>query len=280
MPSNRQPMKSSNASYLQRMNKLTNKQQRGKRASLTRNRGGVLPSTRRDKSFPAPDALMRSGTAVMERRLPLFPALYKANLRYSTALTLNSASGAVASYVFSANGLFDPDITSTGHQPAGFDQMMLSYEHYTVSGARISATFHNVTTAVAAPRCAIALASSPTPITVIDQIIEDGLVVIDNLSPSGQFGSIKTLESAIDIGRFGGVDDLLDNPYYRGDVSNNPTEQQYFHIQLWCTEFISTVSGVEVIIEYEAWFKEPRRLSESLNKILKSAIISEKKTQK
>jgi hypothetical protein len=204
--------------------------------------------------------------------LPLYPPQYRGLLRYSTNFTLSSTSGAVATYVFSANGLYDPDITGTGHQPAGFDQIMLSYEHYVVTGARITCIFHDVTTAVHCSTVAISATAGSTPITIGDQIIEDGTNVIDTVTGTSEKFNLKVLELNHDVRRFGGVDDLLDNNLYRGDVSSNPTEQQYFHVQCFSPELATHAVGVQVIIEYEAVFKEPRRLTESLVKMLHTAI--------
>ncbi len=45
--------------------------------------------------------------------------------------------------VFTANGLFDPDITGTGHQPRGFDQFMALYDKYVVVSSSITLKARN-----------------------------------------------------------------------------------------------------------------------------------------
>lgn len=212
-------------------------------------------------------------------KIPLFPARFRGSLRYADTVTLSSTSGAVASYVFSCNGLYDPDISGTGHQPAGFDQMMLSYEHYTVLRARMTATFHNNTASVN-PTAALGLNASSTPITTVTQIIEDGLVTTVRMNGNGVYGCVQTLQRSIDIGRFGGVPKLLDDSNYRGSVAGNPTEQSYFMLQLWNTELSTSSSAVDIEIEYDAVFTEPRKLSSSLQKTVLSAILREEKSGK
>jgi len=60
-------------------------------------------------------------------------------MRYVTKLQLISSSGATH-YNFRANSCYDPDYDGAGHQPMGFDQMALKYNHYQVLGSRIKVT--------------------------------------------------------------------------------------------------------------------------------------------
>jgi len=209
---------------------------------------------------------------------PLWPAKCRRKLRYSGNAALTSTAGVVSSWVMSANGLFDPDISGTGHQPMGFDQMMLSYEHYTVVSARIQAIFHN--TATDTPAIAISVCPSPTPITVIDQILEFGTLVSDVLEVKGQYGANKRLECACDIAKLNGATKILDFNVLRGDVANNPAEQTYFIMQLWDSSGTTGSANVDFIVEYDAWFTEPRQLSESLRRTLHLGILADVKTEK
>lgn len=77
-------------------------------------------------------------------------------LKYNTTILLNpkpDALGVTASntYQFSANGMYDPDITSTGHQPMYFDNYASVYQRYHVKYSTISVTVvnHAVNTATA-----------------------------------------------------------------------------------------------------------------------------------
>ncbi len=210
--------------------------------------------------------------------MPLFPSAYRARLRYSDTGTLTVTSGAVASYVFSANGLYDPNITGTGHQPAGFDQMMLSYEHYCVVEARLYCYFHNVSASVA-PTVCLSVVAGATPTTIAQQIMEDGNNVTERINYAGTEGSLRALEIRTNIARFGGVPNVRNDDAYRGDLNNNPAEQQYFHIQAWDTENASCAVGFDVTIEYVAWFTEPRKISQSLLAGYTRLIQQEEKTR-
>lgn len=67
-----------------------------------------------------------------------FPKQLKNTLRYAATFNLPCTLGAYAQHFFCANGLYDPDISGTGHQPRGFDNLMAIYNHYTVTSSRIT----------------------------------------------------------------------------------------------------------------------------------------------
>lgn len=195
----------------------------------------------------------------------------KAMLRYmENALAITSTTGSVGTYVFSANGMYDPNITGTGHQPMGFDQIMLSYNHYVARHAKIQVLFRNTSTTypvVVLSRCAAA-----TAVTDQQRILEEGNYVKTALLPAGVQGCTKILALDMNIAKFGGVDDLLDRDDYQGDTAANPVEQSYFHIQVFTEDFTTATVNFEVIIEYDAVFTEPRINTTSLSEGLESIL--------
>ncbi len=60
-----------------------------------------------------------------------FPDRYHTTLRYSDSLVINPGVS-YGQYTFRGNSLFDPDYTSTGHQPLYFDQLSAVYGRYRV----------------------------------------------------------------------------------------------------------------------------------------------------
>ncbi len=62
---------------------------------------------------------------------------FDTELAYADYFSINPTTGAPATYVFSCNGLYDPNITGTGHQPHGFDQLMQNYKNYQVLSSSI-----------------------------------------------------------------------------------------------------------------------------------------------
>lgn len=54
------------------------------------------------------------------------------HLKYTTPFTITSTGGAQTFHVFKINSLYDPDLTLTGHQPYGRDQLAGLFQLYQV----------------------------------------------------------------------------------------------------------------------------------------------------
>ena len=216
---------------------------------------------------------------VIERGVPGFRALtYRTKLTYYDVATISTGAGAAGTRVYSTNGLYDPDITGTGHQPMPFDQLMLSFEHYVVTRAKMIVSF-KATSTTNTTAVAISLNSGTTAITDYQRLAENGVLVRDRLGMYPYEGSIKALSLPCDVAKFGGVRTLRDNPSYEGSVAANPTEQSYFHISAWNPDTVSSIDVIcEIWIEYEAIFREPRKNSQSLELALKKLILAEEKS--
>lgn len=211
-------------------------------------------------------------------RMPLFTSRSKHKMLpyYSTYSLTPPITGLASSIVFSANGLYDPDISGVGTQPMGFDQMMIFYEHYTVYSARIIVTFRNYTTSTS-PIVYIA-ARADTPLTSDPKtIMEIGNSVSTQLLPGPGSGSLKELKLTLRVAPFLGFDDLMDSTVSRGDISSNPSEGVFFHVGAYNNEPGAAAVGevkCQVRIEYDAVFTEPRVISPSLSKALRTLVVS------
>lgn len=72
-----------------------------------------------------------------------FPTNIRTTLRYTELQPFDNLSSSTGTerVVFNANNLRDPNDTTTGHQPRGFDEYMALYDAYTVHGASFSYHF-------------------------------------------------------------------------------------------------------------------------------------------
>jgi hypothetical protein len=201
---------------------------------------------------------------------PLFPTRFRQELVYvENGLVATSGAGGIAgSYFFSANGLYDPNATGTGHQPLGFDQMMLMYEQYTVFASRISVRAINGSASNVQGGFGLYLNPDTTNITTISQIMENGLITWTTLTPISVYGSHATLNLNCDISSYFGRNknqrELVEDVTLSGTAAGNPTEQVYFGLVSFDPVGGNVVSiDIIVTIIYDVFFWEPRKLTQS-----------------
>lgn len=76
----------------------------------------------------------------VSRALGGFPTSRSVKLRYVTYANLDASATGVATVVFRANHLFDPDYATGGHQPMWFDNYSAIYSRFRVNMATIEVT--------------------------------------------------------------------------------------------------------------------------------------------
>lgn len=205
----------------------------------------------------------QSNPALRIRSMPLFGQRTRRVVQYATQyISVTSGAGTAGAYVFSANGLYDPDITGTGHQPMGFDQMMIFYNHYTVTRSRCR--IQCIATTVAQPTVALSVSGTTTLMTVPSQIMEVGRVALLWLTGTGVANSHGAVQASCNLRTFQGLNNTIDDPDMRGDSSTNPAEQVYYVFYVW-NPVDSTVcsASIQAVIEYDTIFHEPRNPSQS-----------------
>jgi hypothetical protein len=205
--------------------------------------------------------------------IPAFNKLsYNGRLRYGAA-SINFTAGValVGNYFYSANGLFDPSVTGGSLQPAGFSQLMLSYDHYVVTKSRCSIIFTNnsSTPAIVSLRIDADTTGTTDPNNLLE-MPQENIVFLD---PANSYGSTKTLVVDCNIAAFNGIgNSILSDTLFRGDVVSNPTEQSYFVASAFGLKGGSADVFMNVVIDYWATFQEPRELNPSLQKQLLTVV--------
>ncbi len=205
----------------------------------------------------------------IKTHVPLFPASARKRLvYYEPSFSTAGTAGAITQYTFSANGVYDPNVTGSGHQPLGFDTMMLYYEQYTV--VRSSLTLRFVGNGAQAATVSVSLAPDTTS-AVLPDIIENGYVitkVVDGRGNSG-YGTgqrVMSLSLPCDVVKYFGRKsqrEILDDANLYGTAAANPTEQVYFAINTWgFGDFTDNTSvSMDAVIEYDVIFWEPRKVA-------------------
>jgi len=235
--------------------------------------------SRQGGSKDAVSASSSSSNVVKNVPRVMFPIKTSRRLVYHETVAITSTSGVPATYVFSINGLYDPNITGTGHQPAGFDQIMLYYNHYYVTRASMACTAR-CTTVGLYPTFMLSINAGTTAITDLNQLQEDGSSVRTRLGGFGMENSMQTLKTSCNVAKFGGARFLQDSTQYQGDISANPAEQSYFHITIFDGDSSNTCTCYfDVTIVYEASFIEPRDVPPSLRLAMDKLLLDHLRTE-
>jgi hypothetical protein len=178
-----------------------------------------------------------------------FPRKLHSRHRYITEFTLTATTGTFADYIFCANGMYDPDLTSTGHQPLYFDQMATIYDHFTVFRSHIKLEV------LPDAKCYVVLlpydgGSLPGTQSEAAEQVGARSALVTNLVTRPQV--LQVGWSAKDY--FGG--DIFDNDNLQGNGSANPTEQSRFLIRLTGAGGAGASAFCRATIDYEAVWDE------------------------
>lgn len=207
-----------------------------------------------------------------------YPKSKLIRLRWVENVVLDPATGSLDVKYFACNGMTDVTGTSSGHQPRGFDQQMLGYQHYTVIGAKFNARL--------VPQVSAGVVDSQTPfvwgvgvmptasitgLTSPEEIIESRLggttyrlAGVNNTYGSGI--TAPSLTRVFSTKKYFNKTAVVGTPGYEGYTSANPTELAFF--TLWGGPSGGAAVNPDaqnfiVTIEYLAVLSEPKILTNS-----------------
>lgn len=180
-------------------------------------------------------------------------------MRYHGDISLapGGTAGAVAVHHFSANGLYDPDISGTGHQPRGFDQMMSLYDHYIVDEAVIEVWAQNTNTSSA---YILSVAVKDTAATMVrDDVFEETVTV--HKAGAGTTGgpTVQYLRLACKPYQFLGM--KKGDSELKGNAGANPSETCLFTVSATGINAAVAITEIRAVVKvtYKARFIEPKR---------------------
>lgn len=199
-------------------------------------------------------------------RSTVMPLKWKFTTRYvETNGSLTAVAGSAAFYMYSANGLYDPNISGTGHQPIGFDQMMQFYDHYTVIASKIKFVVVNQSDSNDVI-VALDLNDSNLGTPSMENLIENGSVKWRRLVRQGNDGtqvqnprSTCVLTKGVSIRKFISRK-VLTSDEMRGTALANPTEGVFWKLYLWNPTGSADAVTIQftVQIDYVAILTEPK----------------------
>lgn len=190
------------------------------------------------------------------------PKVRRISMRYNDQNNLTSTLGALGQFVFSANSIFDPSTTGTGHQPMGHDTWATLYNHYVVLGSRIIVKI--IPTNPASPAlCGIYLSEDSTlEYTNSSELIEAKKGTWRTIVPSNV--REQTIMSKFSARKYFNVTDVKDNQArIGGTMGANPTDPASFVCWYETTDNSTNTVRSVVTIDYIVSFSEPRNLAQS-----------------
>lgn len=179
------------------------------------------------------------------------PKLLTSTLSYSEVVSVPSAAGSgLGSYTMRCNGMYDPNVTSVGHQPMYFDQLMAIYDHFHVVSSKCTWT---ITGSVNAYFAAFIDDDSSITTTTWPSAAERPGCQVKAFMPGGQapltFTQYWSADKAFGKGS-------LTDPELQGTSSADPIEQQTFNLFVYEPTGNGQSWSVNVKIEYLAQFSE------------------------
>lgn len=192
-----------------------------------------------------------------------FPKTARAVLRYVERANLATSTSSYAQVFFKCNGLFDPTDAVGGHQPYGFDQYALIYNHYKVYASRIIVQWNAYDSAPAEGLVVgvnITPGSSDSDNAQTKMEKQEGKINYRYVSPQDPVSVIQ-YKSWSAKSYFGMQKDESE---LSAAVGSDPTELSHFCV--WAQN-CSGASGSDieylVTIEYSIEFSEPKSLGGS-----------------
>lgn len=210
----------------------------------------------RSKSAAPPMDLAYLRTGNLTTAKGPLPDKLKVTFNYGDHFTLNATvSGVPDDKVFSANGVYDPDITGVGHQPRAFDQLMALYDHAVVIGVKITCWFHSAVDTNSIGYFAVLPHDNSTVFTDKNDILEHRGTVMAQCGLKGQTNDPVILQ--INPNQFLGRSSPLSDPDLKNTIASNPTEQAYLHCYGWSPSSTAVIVA-QVRIEYTCILIEPK----------------------
>lgn len=192
---------------------------------------------------------------------------------YNTTTTLALTSNSYVYHAFSANSLNDPDVTGTGHQPYGYDQMGLFFGRYCVTYSTIKVIFSATDTGAdsLSPWCAGVLTydNATLPVPAVSTDLQDYPRMrwkqgygIDTFAATPTVRNSCTPRKWLHIPR--GLE--LCDQSLTAPLGSNPTAQMYYHVAVWqgpVAETYDAPIACNIRLTYYATFFDPFILSQS-----------------
>lgn len=230
---------------------------RYQRAYRARRRAAVLPAGKYGHLVGN-----KSYTGSLIQRMPAtgFPEMLEVRLRYNLFRSYNCGGTGRDIYQFKINSIYDPDLTSTGHQPLYRDQLYSIYKYAVVVGTKwtVECATQAGSGVIFIPH-ATTYASTDTDVSAA---IERG----STKRIFSQIGKPGVMSGYVSMAKLFGLVDpksLLTDDLYRHDDSADPSQLAYLTIYTQDTEATTARCHTSVTLDMTVVFKEVIKIAQS-----------------
>lgn len=173
---------------------------------------------------------------------------------------LTSTVGATVDYIYSLNSLFDPNVSGTGHQPLGFDQLNILYNRYRVFRANYRITFQPTSssaTFMVYPSNSNVTLSSSNPSTIMEQS--------RTISRPSKVDAPVIFTGTVNLPKLNGVtsSQYKTDDRFQSLMSGSPSELLELHIMASASASATATYRYTVQMTYYAEFYDPLDLAQS-----------------
>lgn len=183
-------------------------------------------------------------------------------LKYCDTKTFSVAPDSVQSIVFRLNSLYDPDETSTGHQPYGFDQLSALFNRYRVYKFSWHVNFAGSNNRLHMAVCPI---NGNTTFGDFISLAEQPLAISKAMSFDGGFP--VNFKGRVYLPKLSGVTSVQykTDDRYSAIVTGDPAEIMNLHIMVYnpTTGLDSVTTSCNVTLIYHSELFDPRVLDTS-----------------
>jgi len=189
-----------------------------------------------------------------------FPDKLMSTLRYHSIQGMTSTTGALSTYGFRWNSIFDPDFSSSGHQPLYRDTYAAIYDHYSVVSARAKITFVNGTTSVI--MAGVVTDDDSSPSSTVDTLCEQSHGFHALLTPLSGSMSRKEFRVNWSCKQVLGIDPFTSETY-KTAMASNAAEESYLWMWVIDESGNTSTTTTDIELEYDVLFTELTTPSQS-----------------
>lgn len=200
-----------------------------------------------------------------------FRSNYRQILPYVSLFTATASSlGTIGNGVYCINGLYDPDVGGTGHQPLGFDQLCPAiYNNYIVHACKWTMRVYNVHGD--AVMCGFHVSKNGAlPYSTQEALLEAERQRTRVCNPANNARSELVMSGYTTVAHVFGVsrkEIQAGITTYQGDSSNNPSTKAYLLPFFWNTNTTGSAQNstytCELRLEFYCEFFAPVAIAQS-----------------